>query len=254
MKILIPILIALSPLTVFGAWAAQTSFETTDGSTSPTDGNDLNGTGDGAGWSGNWTAGTQFDYDNGVAGIPGGSWVMNNLQPSSADVNATRVLSSTVVSGRVEFRFRSSSITQDNFGIQLMDGATRGQDMYFCSTTAGCGGSTGRAVTDNNGWILSDQVPVNTWVKVGVDFDCTTDTSNVYLDDVLIKTGALFLTPITSIDRVVFRNPGGAGTGGYPVNFYVDLIEDGTPASPTPERTDFPAVIRGAVLKGAVIR
>jgi len=202
-----------------------------------------------SGWSGSWTAGTQFDYDNGVSPVPNGSWVLENLQPGSADVNATRILSSAVTSGRFVFYFRHTSLTRDNFNVQMQSGATRGQDISFGSITAGYGGTTGRALADGiNSFILIDMFAVDRWYKIMVDFDCTTDTSSIYVDDVLVRVGARFNTNIASIDRVVFRNPNG-GTGAYPTSFYFDSLG---PYSALPA-TATSTTIYGATINGATI-
>lgn len=213
------------------AWTATTSFETTDGSTTPTDGNDLNGTGtgDGSGWSGGWSGGTDFDYENALAFD--GTWSVTS--GANVDQQIFRAMTTALVSGFFAVNMRFDSTLAHNFGVQLQSTTTRAQDIFLNL------GTSFRAPTDNAGWTGTANLAVDTWYKIGVDFDCTTDTSDIYINDTLIKTGANFLTAVTTINRVYFRNA--RSSAGTPRCWW-DYIREGTPVAPTAGTTTVPTL------------
>lgn len=207
------------------AWVATTSFETTDGSTTPTDGNDLNGTGsgEGTGFSGNWIGGTGFDYDNALA--QDGTW--SALMGVDADQQIYRALASTIVTGHFSCYLRWDNGAADNLGIQLQSGTTRGPDLFL-----NFDGSGNRKPTDNSAYTGSATLPADTWTKIGIDFDCTTDTYDMYIDGTLENSGSNFLTAVSSLDRVYMRKANTAGS----TNAWWDNIADGDAVAATPKK------------------
>lgn len=212
------------------AWVATTSFETTDGSTTPTNGNTINATGDGSGWSGNWTntePGTRgYRYNNVVAGIPGGSWCAacdtgtNNEEPETQ-----RSLSSSVTSGRVSWYWRFNKTNRDNHVVTIGSGATRAIILQAFAKQTGnrdfvYNNSAGTEVV-----LASAAFAADTWYKIDIDFDCGTDTFTAYINNVSQGSGLQFRNAVASLDTLRFANgvaaPSGSSAGSI---HYVDLI------------------------------
>jgi hypothetical protein len=92
-------------------WTGLTSFETTNGSTSPTNGNTVTSTGDGTGWATTWAHNATYPnihkYNNVVASIPNGSWaVVCDTSGQNWEPSISRTLTTGATSGRVAFYFR----------------------------------------------------------------------------------------------------------------------------------------------------
>lgn len=214
------------------AWVATTSFETTDGSTTPTDGSSINGTGDGTGWSGNWSF-IDFDetyYDNAVA--YSGTWsAEQNTGADNSEPRLSRSVSSAVTSGTLSIAMRKNKTNRNNNGIYIYDGGTLAMGLYFAPKASGNGAircleSGGETTLETAGQAA------NTWYQFDIEFDCSTDTYIVKKDGVQIGGTINFFTAATSITNIVLltgaASDGGSGTAGSITWF--DLIENG--ASP----------------------
>lgn len=210
------------------AWVATTSFETTDGSTAPTDGNAIAGTGDGSGWSGNWTnAGGTSSYhqydDDGSA--PDGTWAFMH-DTYTAHVNnepvTYRALTDAVTSGRVSFKVKCNVDNRDNPGIWLHNGTSRALYLLFDQQATG----TNRDIIGPSGVCEENCIANNTWYKIDIDFDCTTDTFSVYLNDVSVGTGFSFENASTSVTRFYVVNNSASGFSATLGNtMWIDEIE-----------------------------
>jgi len=214
------------------AWTGLTSFETTDGSTTPTDGNDIQGTGDGTGWSGNWTAsndGGYLDYDNGQANDGTWSFVLDTY---TAHVNKQpriyRDLTTGVTAGHIAFDIRCNVDDRDTPVIRLRSGSGNNIPIEFVQTSTG----TGRTLKCC-GTSFGNLIAVDTWYKIGVDFDCATDTLDFYLDDVKQNGSAVsFTAAASSIDRFWVENNAASGYSSTLGNmFWIDNIRAGEAAA-----------------------
>ena len=220
------------------AWVATTSFETTDGSTSPTDGNSITGTGDGTGWSGNWTFGAFNNtyYDNSVA--YSGTW--SALQDTAATNNEPvldRSVSVAVTSGRMSIAIRKNKTNRNQNGIQMYSGSTRAFYWFFGPVAAG-NGDLGVINTATTVYYSAVQA-VDTWYVVDVDFDCGTDTYDIYLDGVKKNVSALgFENAVASIDKVrLFTGAASASGSSAGTQTWFDLIQNGAISGPTTVKT-----------------
>lgn len=211
------------------AWTGITSFETTDGSTTPTDGNDIQATGDGTGWSGNWVDGGsatgKIVYDTGQS--QDGSWSMM-MDTFTAHVNlgpkVYRVLSSASTTGFIEYYVRCNVDDRDVPVTRLQSGTSSKIATQFVQTTTG----TGRNVTVG-GSTYSGVINIDTWYKIGIDYDCTTDTFDFYIDGIKKNGSALnFDVVSTTLDRFHFENNAASGFSSTLGNiFWIDNISDG---------------------------
>ena len=78
-------------------------------------------------------------------------------------------------------------------------------------------------------------IAVNTWYKMEIDFDCSTDTFDFYIDGTKKNTTAInFENAVTSIDKVHLKN--NATGSSYPSNAWYDLIEPYAAASSGPAK------------------
>lgn len=219
------------------AWVADTSFETTDGSTTPTDGNTVTSTGDGSGWATNWAHnGTYADkhvYDNG-ASAPDGTWcVMCDTSANNWEPYIKRTPTTSVTSGHFEIRYKTDVDDRDRNYIYLEDAGNTNLVIYMDQVTS----NTGRHLKELGGGttIASNAFSEGTWYKVGIDFDCTTDTYDIYIDGVKKNGSAInFKNTATTIDSVKLSNSAASGFSGTPGNIhYWDVIADGDAAAPT---------------------
>lgn len=211
------------------AWAAATSFETTDGSTSPTDGNNITGTGDGSGWTGNWTAtASRFVYDNAQA--QSGTWSCNLNLASATEPTCERTLSSAVTSGTVSWRFRIANTNTSGEAFYLYSGGTRAIYTFKATNASSPCGYT--VVNGASTATYSGTLAVNTWYELEIEFDCSTDTYNFYIDGTKKNGTALsFENAVTSIDKVYLKN--NATGSSYPTNAWYDNIANGAAAAPS---------------------
>lgn len=216
------------------AWTGITSFETTDGSTTPTDGNNISGTGsgEGTGWSGGWVnrSGTgRYDYDNGQA--QDGSWSAHwDSAGSNLEEQCGRVLSSASTSGRISFRWRQNRDDRDNPGLYVYNGSTRALYILFGQDTTG----TGRDLDSNAGEIASDVFSNDTWYHVEIDYDCAgSGTYSVYVDGSLQGAGGhAFENTASSINEIRMANNTASGFSATPGNLHwFDNFADGDAAS-----------------------
>lgn len=154
------------------AWTATTSFETTDGSTTPTDGNDLHNTGDGTGWSANWSGSTNYDYDNGVSNIPNGSWAIINSSNTSG--NVSRTLTTSVTTGSIRFYMRKSATNTSSKVILESSGGTQ----YAIDFKATAQISLRSAAGD----IDIQAYSADTWYAIDLDFDVSVPDNRARVD------------------------------------------------------------------------
>lgn len=161
---------------VDAVWGGSTSFETTDGSTTPTDGNDLVGTGDGSGWTGNWANslnGSRWDYDNAQAAA--GSWSVTGDGTGGARARVTRALSPTQTTGIVSFQMRKDSNV--NAARFQLEGATDVDVARVVFDTDG-----GIKVEGGTTCTIAASQALNTWHKVHLKWNTDTDKLDARMD------------------------------------------------------------------------
>jgi len=153
-------------------WVATTSFETTDGTASPVDGNDLLGTGDGSGWSATWAdggLGAGWDYDSGIA--EAGSWSVI----TSTNAELLRNITTAVVSGIVKVSMRSSAKNGTFAFLLFVPGVG---SKYIISLTAG-GDIT---LTGTTVVTLLTNYTLDTWNVIHMSFDGSTAKARLAAD------------------------------------------------------------------------
>lgn len=256
---LIPLIVAFLPFVSFSAWTGVTSFETTDGSTSPTDGNGVELTGDGSGWSTNWAQiqSTENDYDNSQAYA--GTWSLLQDTQTGVTNNEPRIERNiaTTTTGYVCVNIRKSKTNRNDTGIALSlntfnTGTNRATYTTFSPVTSG----PGELWSYNGasfGVIVSGVQNANTWYELCIDFDATTDTYNIYLNGVKRNGTALnFNNSLTGIDRITLITTAASSIGSTAgTQTWYDNIRSG-PTSVT--ETFIGTQIRGATIRGAVIK
>ena len=200
------------------AAVATTSFETTDGSTVPTDGALIEGTGDGTGWSGNWILdSTGHVYDNAIAKpTGGGSWV--------AEMAGTRTLqrayASTQAIGNQIVRLRRTG-SGNSAGWTVRGNTT----VVAWRLNIGQGAGTDIVVAGATTEICLTGFAADTWYKTEMEWDTGANTARCRVDD-----GAWSAT--------VAREGGTGGvthfsmlTDDSPRITYWDFFEDGAPVA-----------------------
>lgn len=226
-------LILCLPFNAFAAWVADTSFETTNGTTAPTDGVSLEATGDGTGWSDNWTTTGTGDwlYDDDITGQPNGTWIANaDTTGNNYEPTLDRTLTDAMTSGDVTYYYNTSKTNRDQHGFWLRDGTTL--RMYITTNPQASGNSD---LIDVTGTIAAAMFGVNTWYKIRIDFDCTTDTFDVYVDGVLKGDNRAFSSASVTLNFVRFIT-GAASTAGSTAgsSYRVDFIQPTPGGAATP--------------------
>ena len=214
-------------------WTGETSFETTDGSTTPTDGNPIVSTGDGTGWSGNWIDGgtgtSLIDYD--TAQSQDGSWSFMFDSFTGHTNTADRIyrdLSSASASGYLTFYVRVNVDDRDTPVIRIRSTTGNNIPIEFQQTSTGTGRNIKICATTYSGVMAKD-----TWYKIGIDYDCTTDTLDFYIDDVKKNGSAISFTAAAStLNRFWFENNPASGFSSTLGNmFWIDDIKENVVAS-----------------------
>lgn len=215
------------------AWVATTSFETTDGSTAPTDGLNISATGDGTGWTATWTvtagASKTWKYDNAVASPPNGTWVAEcDCTAVNEEPVMSRTLTTAVTSGRISFRWRFNKTNRDTHSLELKSGATIAIHIDSFNKETGSRDFRYQNSAGVDTVITTAAFALDTWYKIDLDLDCGTDTFTAYINDVSQGTGLTFRNVVTNVDTVLFSN-GASSTTGSTIGtiHYVDYIQPG---------------------------
>ena len=223
---IIAILLLLPSLT-FADWAASTSFETTDGSTIPTDGVTIHNTGDGSGWSDNWTESGTGDwiYDDDVAGVPNGTFVAQvDTGPANLETALDRTLNPTVAAGDLTFSFRINKTNRNNHNIIFREGGT---NRFGVASNPQQSGPAHLVEAVGGSTIASDLFSADTWYTIRINFDCSTDTFDVYVDNVLKGDNVAFSSACTTAIDAVRLSLDAVSTPGSSAGsiFYIDFIQ-----------------------------
>jgi hypothetical protein len=178
----------------------NTSFETMDGINAPTQGALVVGSGDGPGWQGPWQA-TYLPADTTYDGTEAttGSWSM--LQDTTGrdeEPEIERIFARPMKKGHLAVRVRLDKVDRNSLGLFLSNGppnlrdgnpaAHGGRAVYVAfivndhlNSTGGNGDMT--AYSGQSEIVIADAAQAaNVWYEIGIDFDCTKDTFDVYLE------------------------------------------------------------------------
>lgn len=223
----------------------STSFETINGSTAPTQAGLINNTGDGPGWAGPWFARylpNRTVYDGSQTAV--GQWSMLQETPGlDEEPEVARFLAVPIVKGSVSFRIMRDKTDRNSMGFFLSSGdpnlndrngaiSQAGRTMvvdfvpgqYFSQFQSNIAGPNGDISAYDGGSfervIADDFYVANRWYDVRIEFDCDTDTYDVYVDNQKKNAAPLaFYQPQDHIDRIdvytgSLQNPGPEDTPG----------------------------------------
>lgn len=256
--------ILLLPITAFAAWTGATSFETTDGSTAPTNGLVLTGTGDGTGWSGNWAngpidgAGTTV-YTNTQASDGTWSYMQDSYTAhTNNEEENLRALSSCAASGRISSHVRFNVSDRNNLYQILYDAASYptglGPFVEMTQTNTGARTITAYETGGTATTVASNVLSPNTWYTFDLDYDATTDTYDIYVDGTKQNHGAVnFRSSQTQICRTSYYTGAASGFSATLGSiFYVDDIKPY--AAPATAITEFPLGLKASNIKSSNLK
>src|SRR6266481_120586 len=188
--------------------SAGTSFETTDGSTTPTTGSLVAETGDGEGWNGGWIATMQGeDTQYATSTVHSGAWsLLQNTSGTHNEPKVDRLFETPLASGSVTLYMQKDSTNRSADGVRLYSGGVSvgnlALEVYFNATSTGNGDLL--AINNTEETVIASGVQAaNTWYRVKIIFDASTDTYDVYLDGTKINPSPLnFYNNLDTIDRI----------------------------------------------------
>lgn len=196
------------------AWAATENFD------SYTQGNDLNGSNSGSGWSGAWSADPSYDIS--ATAFQGA----NGVQCASQNVDAIRGISAAVTDGIFHIAIRRSSLAAGENGVVLRDGGSSRIRITFTTTSIVLqNGAQDASVT------LLTSPSVDTWYEAHVEIDAANDRARGRIDN---DQWSAWLTVESYADIDDIRvTTGSTATG----TFFIDDIREGSePPAASPIR------------------
>lgn len=187
------------------AWTAIETFE------AGTVGADVAGTSGGSGWSAAWAetgAGQLFDFSTSSPAF-GSKCAVAAFAGAQGELSRTFT---AITEGTFYYSMRVSNTTS-NCQMRLQDGANLKLFIRF--------GATGNITAFGSSGTDIQTYLANTWYRLGVAFDCGTDTFTVSVDNGTPSSAIAFNATASQVTRLMFEEP-----ANQTVTFSIDDIAD----------------------------
>jgi len=221
------------------AWAA---FSTSDDFDSYGTG-DLTGENGGSGWGGAWSGSTAYDVTTAVSQSGANSVIYTD---NGVEEQIARSFTA-MTSGIISF-YNRKTVTSTNADTPILwftEGATPDVTNRVGGVgMSGVGANAGFFVQSGSTESQVQAYSANTWYKVDIEIDCTTDQYRVSIDDGAFSSWYNFRTTETQIDGLIFYI-NQSGSTSYSV--YWDTIADGEAVAAAPAGTSTVRVYQGRI-------
>lgn len=202
---------------------------------------DLTGENGGTGWSAAWTGNTAFDVTTAQAQSGANSVVVLAAQDPEATISRAWTTGETSGIYQYYMRRKGGNNWRDGLYFDLKEGANvRGGTIFkVTNTSTGAVGAQIYAVGGSSEVFESGTLFADTWHKIDLEFDCTTDQFRARVDDGTWSSWISF-TASTTIDGINFTKGNiNGGTYNITTDHFVDSLIDQADAGVVSQDSNF---------------